>query len=388
MRSIGLGMLVAVAAACGVGDGFLAAAHAQKLQAKKTDSANLSEFIASDFCAAIVVHPGRLIKSPAAEALPLEAAQGMAAGGSGAAKAAAVLDPKKVRRAVILIDPTPIADSPVSVGVILQFEEDINAMALLSQQYQDIRSVEFEGKKYLSSSSAGQGDVPGAAYVAGPRTLLMGPEPTLKKMLAAEDAPRPLLDQLRRSSLKNDLLVEILADPLVKLLQESSASSPEGAPSQGMMAAAMLADVKAASLSLNFSGDTLLQLALYGKQADSVAKLHGQLSMFQAMAGQQLKTAAADAEKTPEGLAGPLVAFGQELLDGTQLTKEDDRALLVVKMPKDLPGMVKKLMETAQGMAVQGLPGGDAEMVEPAPAAEEGESLPPKASKTRAKAGQ
>lgn len=343
-------------------EGLLDPAGAQKVTAKKpaakADSRNLAEFIAPDFCAALVVHPGRLMKSAAARGMPSGGAPALASGAARAAPGAKVLesvDPQKLRRVVILIDPTPMADSPISPAVILQFEEDTDSKALLSKEVQDIESVDYQGKTYLRSQSAGKGDVAGAAYIAGPRTLLLAPEPTLKKMLTAGGEPRPLLEQLRRTSLNNDLIIEVFAPPLIKLMGEAAKPAGKQGPSPSAMATAMLEEIKSASLTFNLSGDTLLQLTIVGAKNDSADKLHGQLSLLQMMiAGAGAKQ---PEEKAAPGPAGALADLSQQLLKDLQVTKQEDRVVVTLPMPKDFTELVKKFSETAKEAAPFGLPG-------------------------------
>lgn len=330
---------------------------------KKASQGNLTEFIASDFCVAIVVHPKQIINSPLGAMMPAAGASGIMAGSSGGPEAANLvqkIDPKSLRRVVLLLDPASL-ETKMPPGVILQFEEDFDGEGFFKQAYDDVQPGTIEGKAVFTSKKAGNGQIAGVGYVASPRTLVMGPEPTVQKMLATSDEPRPLLDQLKRCNLKSDIIVEVLAEPLAKSLSQAASAGPGGMPPQAAMAAGMLQEVKSASLRVCFTGDQLLQLTIVGAKPDSADKIHGQFSFLQMMAAQQVqgqKAAPADQPQAPTGES--LAGIGEEILKGLELKKEDDRVLVTIKMPEDLPGLLQKATVAAMQMATprleEGLP--------------------------------
>ncbi|MEN6496925.1 MAG: hypothetical protein ABFD16_21755 [Thermoguttaceae bacterium] len=363
------------------------AALAQKTKAPQGD---LGQFIVPDFCVAIVVHPKQIAQSPLAAALPISQAPAMMAGSAGdaeAAKLAQQLDPKTIHRVVLLLDPASL-ETNAPPAVILQFDKDFDGAGFVKQAFDDVQSSEIEGKPVLTSKKAGKGDVAGAAYVASPRTLVLAPEPTMKKMLASSDDPRLLLNLLKRSNLQSDILVEVLAGPLAKSLGKGPGGPPAGIPSgappmpgeggaapppgegqpgmppsmggpggmgmmpQMAMANAMLAEVKSASLAINFSGDKLLQLTLVGAKKDSVGKLYQQFSFLQMMGNQKpprtkAKSAPAADQPPPPPGAGPMGDLGAQILKGLKVRKAEDHVLVTIKMPEDLPGLVQKAMASA-----------------------------------------
>lgn len=359
------------------------AALAQKIKAPQGD---LGQFIAPDFCVAVVVHPQQIAQSPLAAMLPVAQAPAMIASDPEAAKLAQQIDPKTIHRVVVLLDPAAL-ESNLPPAVVVQFSKDFDAAGLLKQAFDDVQPGEIEGKAVLTSKKAGKGDVAGAAYVANPRTLVLAPEPTMKKMLASSDEPRLLLNQLRRSNLQSDILVEVLAGPLNKAMGKAPAGGPMGKPpmpgegssatppgpgegpagmppqmpgagAMGMMpsmamASAGLAEVKSASLAINFTGDKLLQLTLVGAKRDSVGKLYQQFNMLQMMANPKLKAKSAPAagqpqpgQPQPPG-AGPMGEFGEQILKGLKVRKMEDRVQVTIKMPEDLPGLVQKATASA-----------------------------------------
>jgi len=382
------------------------AALAQKAKPAQGD---LGQFIAPDFCVAIVVHPKQIAQSPLAAALPVAQAPAMmasSAGDSQAAKLAEQIDPKTIHRVVLLFDPASLQTN-APPAVIVQFDKDFDAAGFLKQAFDDVQPGEIEGKAVLISKKAGKGDVAGAAYVANPRTLVLAPEPTMQKVLASNDAPRVLLNQLKRSNLQSDILVEVLAGPLAKALGAGAAGGPRGKPpmagegasatppgpgegpagmppmsgagGMGMMpslamASAGLAEVRSASLAINFTGEKLLQLVLVGAKKDSVGKLYQQFNLLQMMANQKPKAKPAPAagqpqpgQPMPPG-AGPMGELGEQILKGLKVRKMEDRVQVTIKMPEDLPGLLQKAMASAM---MQMPPPGAGGMAPPEKPAEE-----------------
>lgn len=337
----------------------------------KASQGNLTEFIASDFCVAIVVHPRQIADSPLMSILPPGGAVGMMPGSAGNAEAAKItqqLDPKILRRVVVLIDPTTF-ETKLPPGVILQFEEDFDSEAFLKQAFDDLQPGTIEGKPVFTSKKAGQGEVAGAAHVAGSRILVLGPEPVVQKMLATSDAPRPLLEQLKRCNLKSDIAVEVLGEPLAKGFGPPAGGGSEGMPQQTQMFAGALQDVKSASLQVNFTGSTLLRLTLVGAKPSSADNLYGQLGFLKMMLSQQARTPKtpkvskrASGEGAPPPVENPMAEIGDEILKGLKLRKEDDQVLLSIKMPRDLPGLVQKAMLAGMQMGTpklgEGMPTG------------------------------
>lgn len=351
MRLIGL-RTVAVVTLLGLSSLWCAPVSAQG-KTTKADPVNLTKFIGPDFCVAVVVHPSRILKSPVAEVFPPQQAAGAAAvtaDGPMAAKLQKVLDPKMLRRVVVLLDPTPEGGMPVSPAVIAQFDQDFDASIL---EDPEIVTKEHEGFTYHASKTPGKNGVTMAAYVAGPRTVLAASETILKKMLTPSEGPRPLLDQLRRASLKNDIGVEILVEPLAKAFP-MKAAGPPGGPAD--MQTAALKEMKSASMAINFSGETLATLTIVMSKEEAADQLNGMLALFKMMADgklQELKGQPAG----PGAVPGPIFDLGEQLLKGLKVRKDGDSVVASVAMPENFPELLKEVAEAAKQMVPPGLPG-------------------------------
>ncbi len=345
----------------------------------KANQGNLTQFIASDFCVAIVVHPKQIADSPLMSILPASTVVGMMPGSAenpATAKIAQQIDPKKLHRVVVLLDPATF-ESKTPPGVILQFAEDFDSEAFLKQAFDDLQPGTIEGMPVFTSKKAGQGEVAGAAYVAGSRILVLGPEPVVQKMLATSDAPRPLLEQLKRCNLKSDIVVEVLGQPLAKSFAPATGAESKGMPQQTQMLAGALQDVKSASLQVNLTGGTLLRLTLVGAKPSSADNLYGQLGLLKMMLSQQVRTPRTpktskrvSGEGAPPPAENPMVEIGDEILKGLKLRKEDDQVLLSLKMPRDLTGFVQKVMLASMQMGAPKLGEGMPMAVPSEPSAE------------------
>ena len=196
--------------------------------ASKTDPVNLTQFIGPEFFAAVVIHPSRIVKSPMLAGVIAELSKTANSGSPRNARNTEFFKPEKIRRIVVLTASTAeggIGATHLIVGAIIQFNEDVDSESFLRQDAKlsgdPMDSATVEGVPYFTSKPTGARSKTGAggadaAYVAGPRTLVLGMESAVKKMLAPAAGPRTLLEQLKHSSLDNDLLIQIAAEPLLK----------------------------------------------------------------------------------------------------------------------------------------------------------------------------
>jgi hypothetical protein len=332
--------------------------------APKTDPVNLTQFIGPDFFAALVVHPSRLAKAPMFAGMSLPDMP--LAGKASPAEVALVkefLKPEKIRRVVALVASTAeggVGQSPVTVGVIFQFNEDVDSESFLKQNAklsgEDLESVTVEGVTcYVSKAAAAQpnpaakaSEPPVMTFVAGPRTLVVGPEAAMKKMLAPATGPRPLLEQLKHSSLNNDVLIQIAAEPLLKSGAGAALKAmTQGQPKQPF--ADLIDDVQSIALALNVTQEPLLKLAVRGTKPDSPDKFFGLMQM----AKMGIPAALEGAKKNlsamlPPDIKEPLFKVADEIVKGLNVAKEGDEVALTIAQPASLPALVQKVPELAK----------------------------------------
>jgi hypothetical protein len=333
--------------------------------------AELTRYLSPDFCAVVVIHPERIKTSTLAvaanSALPKEMASAdptpalMAAlatqknlpPGLDVAKLVKLTAGKAVRRIVIFIDPMPAKDLPAAPGVIVQFGEDIDTEGLLSAISSGWEPVEAVGTKYkkLQNPKPGQPDL--AAVALDPRTLIAGMDATVLKMLAKDQGVQPLLKQLQHTSFDHDIIVEFLAEPLLAKVAKSAGKSPEevlasmgdGKTTWGQLAK----DVKSASLTLDFSGETLFHGEVGAAKPESAAAM----SMMATMGVAGGKAKFAEMKKGPLPMVPPaalevISKLGDEMFAGLTIKAEGPRLVVDLPMPASLPDALKFAAQMAK----------------------------------------
>jgi hypothetical protein len=327
--------------------------------APTTDPVNLTQFIGPEFCAALVVHPSRLAKAPMFSGLSLpDMSKTIKSAGPEAALAAEFFKPEKVRRIVVLVASTAeggIGPSHLTVGAIIQFNEDVESESFLKKVGKDFESTTLEGIPCLASKEGGipadaaakTPAVPLAAYVAGPRTLLVGLEPAMKKMLAPATGPRTLLEQLKHSSLNNDVLIQIAAEPLLK--SEAGATLKALTQAQPKKPGVeLIDDVKSIALALNVTQEPLLKLTVAGAKTDSADKISGLMQLAKMFIAGGLENGKKNpSPMLPPDLKEPLFKVADEIVAGLKVAKQGDEVALTIDQPPTLPALVQKAVEMA-----------------------------------------
>jgi hypothetical protein len=236
------------------------------------------------------------------------------------------------------VDPGPVSpDMPFIPATILRFSEPVDGQAILTKNLGGMQAREFAGKKYFLSQSQKQGGMPLAGHLAGDRTLLVAPEPTLHKMLAANDSKSPLLDRVRKIDPDNEATGVFLLEPYVRragpFLQMAAVQLPPD-----LAAVKTVADqLKAATVMVNLRNDTLLQLVLESETADSAIALQKLVTAGLAMARKvhpQVREALAG--QLPPGAAQPVLAVADALNEGISVTQDAERVTIRLRRPANL----------------------------------------------------
>jgi hypothetical protein len=335
-------------------------------------AASLANFVSSDFCGALVIHPQRIEKSTLAENLktgmPKQAAADPTAAlaamgkmqglppGMDLAKLVKLLNGKVVTRIVILLDPMPAPTVPIAPGLIVQFGEDIDTEAVLAAITSDWQSGETQGLKYKKMKNPQPGQPDFAVYAPDTRMLVAGLEGTVVKMLAKHEGARPLLRQLQHSSFDNDILIEFLAAPVIEAKTKNVGNS-KGNPLSGPDLDKALKEVKSFSIKINFSGTTLIHAEMV-TDSDDTASMYASFArkgisdfkpQFEAMKKQPLPGLPAEAMPV-------LSKLGDEILGGLSVKNEGPQITAELPMPASLPDALKVLAQIGAKMAAQMAP--------------------------------
>jgi hypothetical protein len=327
--------------------------------------ADLTKYISPDFCAALVIHPERIGKSTLATALSSGLPKEMAEKGSlkdafaalakapgmvippgfDGAKLATLLEGKNLRRVVIVIDPMPIPGLPVAPGFIVQFAEDVDGQGIVAAACSDWKPAESEGTKYMKWRIPEPGAPEVAVVVPDSKTLIVGLDATVVKMLAKSQGDQPLVHRLRKASFDNDILFEFLVEPLTAKLVKGTSKSID-------QFLEFIKDAKSASLTLNFSGDKLLHTEVATVKPETAAMYSVSAQAVIGVGKQQFETMKKNPPPfVPKPLVPALSKLGDEVFNGLTSKVEGTQMQLDMAMPASLADTLKTLGPMAAAFA-------------------------------------
>ena len=302
--------------------------------------------IAADFNAALIVHPRRLLQSPSLAALPQDEL------GAAVVRKWGV-DPRSIDRAVVLMDPLPGGKTLFFGGAILRFAEAVDGKKQLARSMQGVEEVNFNGKKYYKSKGkeAVIAGIRMCGYVADERTIVIAPEPMLRKMIVADDTRSPLIDRLRSADLDQDVVAVFLLEPFRALARERVKSLKSNLPAE-LAALTTLPDrLQSMTVSLNLTGATFLKVDLEANSEES-----GRVVLDLAHAGQGMARSVypnvrqALKAQVPNDLATSIFAVADGALDGIRVQQDGSHVLISLKAPPglaELPGKIAPLLRQA-----------------------------------------
>jgi hypothetical protein len=299
-------------------------------------------FVADHFIGAVVVHPRRVLRSPALAALPQDQLfEGLAAQG---------LDPRSVERAVVLFDSAPGGNDPFLPAGILHFAEAVDGKKSLQALFPKPRTATFQGKTYYNLGQQFTPE-PLSVYLHGERTVLAASEVTLLKMLSAGAAKAPLADRLRRVNLDHDLVAVCAVEPVRPAASEAMKGSMKDAPPQFADAEKLPEYLQWVTLSLDLSGEQLLGLEFDARDDDAAGEVLKLVDaardylkvMYPSLRRDLMKSA-------PPDLAKPLGAFADDLANGISAGRDGTRVTVRVTLPRGLPDLVGKLAPLLEQM--------------------------------------
>jgi hypothetical protein len=318
-------------------------------------------FIHPDFNAAFVIQPERIVQSPS-PLLPSKEErnrlidQGIQSTG---------IDFSKVGQLIVVLGPAPPnqpprrpnpprpragmrppapsprpgADEPAPfvAARILRFTEPVDDMAIMVKSLHQMDRVEAGGKTYFRSKIAKEGGQPLAGHYDGSRTVLLGPEPLLKKMLTAKGTVSPLGEKLREFGLDHDLFGMFLVEPVRSRLKDL-AQSPD-LQEQFPTAKTLHEDLNAVRLTADLDGDKLMRIILEGKD-DAAARNLEELAdevLNQVKAAYPRLKPIIQKETSPESAASVIKVTDQFLKkEGITVTREGNTVFVTLNKPKDL----------------------------------------------------
>jgi hypothetical protein len=295
-------------------------------------------FVASDFVAGVVINGPRLLKADLVKSVLPEEAVGAMGEQYG-------IDPHKVERVMIVAEPTPGGNVAFFPGGVIRFTEAVDGKAVLSKALKDLQEASADGKSYVVSKTEKMAGVPLAGHVADERTLLIAPEPTLMKLLAAK-GDGPLAGQLRRIDLNSELAAAFVVEPVKQLAGEGLKEAKGSLPPEFAEVSTLHERLKGGTLALTLGSDTLLMITLDGENEESAAvveKLLGQGKDMLKQAYPDLRKGLAPA--LPPDISQSLLDVVDQVPDAISVTRRGAQVTLTLKTPSGLEALGPKLRQ-------------------------------------------
>jgi hypothetical protein len=224
-------------------------------------------------------------------------------------------------------------------GAIIRFAEPTDGKQVLSRLLKGLREEKHEGKTYYRSST-GEAllDLPLAGALPDERTVLVAPEPVLRKMLAADSGARsPLLDRLRQTDTTDEITGVAIVEPYRKLLKALLEPFKAQLPPDLADAASLPDRVVAATAAVNLRDKTLLKVSLEADSEESAEVLDD--LAFKGL--NWARKVYPDFRPTllkqiPAEVVQPALAITDQVFGGIKVTREGKRLVARLEKPESL----------------------------------------------------
>ncbi|MGA2034679.1 MAG: DUF1559 domain-containing protein [Thermoguttaceae bacterium] len=189
--------------------------------------------------AAAAAFPRRVLTAPEMELLPIEVLSALG-------KKELGIDPVEIEQAMLIVEP-PQAGPP-GAAVVLHMASPLGPGPILMPLQQRTTEAELGGKTYRK----GQTPMDPSIFLADDRTLIVGTDELLRKMLANQANPKEgkMSRMLGRVTQPPDLLAAVLVEPLRPLIAMPLAQVPIPPPLAGVEKVPELVNYVAAKVNL------------------------------------------------------------------------------------------------------------------------------------------
>jgi len=269
-------------------------------------------FVTPESCAAVILFPRRALTSPAMEMLPLEVmtAAGMKEWG---------IDPLQIEQVVAVAEP-PVGGPP-GFTVMARFAAPIPKGKILGPLWDQTVDDKIDGKPYRKGLSPMQ---PSICRVDD-RTLLVGTDDLLRKVLANHAAPKSgkLSAMLSRMTDPPDATAIVLMEPIRPLLAMSLAMAPSPPEFRDAMQIPDL--LTSVGAKVNISGEFNLTLSLKANDEAAAEKIEQIFDKYLAMAKEQMLAEAAKHADGGDPVEQAMAKYQQRLGDRMVQTWRPER---------------------------------------------------------------
>jgi hypothetical protein len=288
------------------------------------------KYIPAEASGAVVVHPRRIAQSPLVAGVLPPGAAGEMARGLG-------VRPEQVEQVIVLLQ---AGDDPaLTPGAVVRFAEAVDAKQFLTDRLKGLREEKHAGQTYYRSSTGEElVGLPLAGALADERTVLVAPEPLLRKMLTAGGGDRsPLLDRLRQVDTTDEVTGVVIVEPYRNLLKALVGQFREQLPANLADAARLPDRLVSVTAAVNLRDKTLLQVSLEAdgeKGVESMDDLAFRALNWARKVYPGFRPALLKA--VPTELAPLVLAVVDQLYGGIQVAKEGKRLVVRLERPEGL----------------------------------------------------
>jgi len=178
-------------------------------------------YISSDAVGALVLHPRQLLTNPQFEMLPIEVvtAAGLETFG---------VDPLDIEEAVCIFGLAGLAQGEPGLGAVLRFAKPYDNEKVLAKIGAPRTELISGEKKYFRIALPGTPAF--CVHLADAKTIVLGNEPQIRRMLTAEDVNSPLVKLLKKTDTSKSVVAVLdfaTVRPLVMLGIQSVPPLPE-----------------------------------------------------------------------------------------------------------------------------------------------------------------
>jgi prepilin-type processing-associated H-X9-DG protein len=215
----------------------------------------------------VATHPRRVLTSPQMEMMPIEVISALGKKEFG-------IDPLEIEDVMVIAEP-PV-QGPPGYGVVMRLTSPFSLDSLKLPPDLPLAQTELEGRPYRQA----QNPMLPSFYMPDDRTLLVGTDPFLKKMLANRKSPveGPLSRLMAKTSTSADVTALAVVGPVRPMLTGMLSQAPLPPPFEGVKRLPEL--IEAAKIDLTVTARPGLSLVLLAPDDSSAEELETLLNQL------------------------------------------------------------------------------------------------------------
>jgi len=322
-------------------------ATAQTVSRAKAAAIDLS-YLPSECFGVVVIHPRQILDQSVVKKVPAELMRGLK-------ENPIEVDPRSIEEVVLGLAPQPEGSqgrAPFLPVAIVRFAEPVDVRQIAAKMWEEPEEAKKGSTTYYR---VGRQPSVGAVYAPNDRTIVATEESLLDAVLKPKAGKSRLAAQLARLDPAYEVLGAIEVEPVRGLL---AAVLQEAPPPVQSALQAIHDHAQSAMAAIDLGGDTMLKLAVEGKDAESAAALEKTVQQYFDLAkGLYAVQGRPQLEKMPPemGDLGKILGkIADELLAGITIRRVQTRVVVLVKTPQalgDLPEAMGPAVVAARGAA-------------------------------------